>query len=97
MDQGIMSEFDLGVFDCDGVLVDSERITNSVFAQMLNELGVPVTLDNMFERFVGHSMPQCLDMLQNCWACDRRLTSSKPIVLGLDWHWSLSLRLYLTY
>src|SRR5688572_18450617 len=47
--------FDLVIFDCDGVLVDSERLTNGVFAQMLNELGVAVTLDDMFEAFVGHS------------------------------------------
>ncbi|AUH53333.1 HAD family hydrolase [Chromobacterium sp. ATCC 53434] len=55
-----MSRFELVVFDCDGVLVDSERITNAVFARMLNELGLPVTLDDMFERFVGLSMAQCL-------------------------------------
>src|SRR5262249_45458847 len=47
-------------FDCDGVLVDSERITNQVFAGMLNELGLPLTLEDMFEQFVGGSMAQCL-------------------------------------
>ena len=51
------------IFDCDGVLVDSEVITNRVFAQMLNELGLPVTLDDMFEKFVGHSMSHCLEMI----------------------------------
>ncbi len=55
-----MSRFDLVIFDCDGVLVDSERITNQVFCTMLNELGLKVTLDDMFERFVGHSMQQCI-------------------------------------
>ena len=58
-----MSQFELVIFDCDGVLVDSERITNQVFAQMLNELGIPVTLSDMFERFVGRSMNQCLDLI----------------------------------
>lgn len=58
-----MSRFDLVIFDCDGVLVDSERITNQVFCTMLNELGLSVTLDDMFERFVGHSMQQCIDIL----------------------------------
>jgi HAD superfamily hydrolase (TIGR01509 family) len=53
----------LVIFDCDGVLVDSELITNRVFAGMLNELGIPVTLEDMFERFVGRSMPQCLDLI----------------------------------
>jgi len=58
-----MSRFDLVIFDCDGVLVDSERITNQVFCTMLNELGLPVTLDDMFERFVGQSMQQCIEMI----------------------------------
>jgi HAD superfamily hydrolase (TIGR01509 family) len=56
--------FDVIIFDCDGVLVDSERITNQVFCAMLNDLGVMVTLDDMFERFVGLSMPQCLTLIE---------------------------------
>lgn len=56
--------FDLVIFDCDGVLVDSERITNQVFCTMLNELGVMVTLDDMFEHFVGLSMPQCVVLIE---------------------------------
>jgi HAD superfamily hydrolase (TIGR01509 family) len=55
--------FDLVIFDCDGVLVDSERITNEVFCTMLNELGLTLTLEDMFERFVGRSMPQCLALI----------------------------------
>jgi HAD superfamily hydrolase (TIGR01509 family) len=51
---------DLVIFDCDGVLVDSEIVTNRVFADMLSELGVPVTLEYMFERFMGQSMAHCL-------------------------------------
>lgn len=58
-----ITNFDLIIFDCDGVLVDSERITNTVFAAMLNELGLAVTLEDMFDRFVGHSMKQCLEIM----------------------------------
>jgi len=54
------SPFQLVIFDCDGVLVDSERITNEVFVKMLNELGLPLQLEDMFEQFVGHSMEQCM-------------------------------------
>ena len=66
-----MSEnrFGLVIFDCDGVLVDSELITNRVFAGMLNELGIAVTLDDMFERFVGRSMPQCLEIITKMLGC----------------------------
>jgi HAD superfamily hydrolase (TIGR01509 family) len=56
------SRFDLVIFDCDGVLVDSELITNRIFAGMLNEMGIPVSLDDVFEQFVGRSMPQCLEL-----------------------------------
>jgi HAD superfamily hydrolase (TIGR01509 family) len=57
------STYELVIFDCDGVLVDSERITNRVFAAMLNEIGLGVTLDDMFDRFVGRSMDQCLEII----------------------------------
>jgi HAD superfamily hydrolase (TIGR01509 family) len=59
----LMQRLALVIFDCDGVLVDSERVTNRVFAEMLNELGLAVTLEDMFERFVGHSMSKCLDLI----------------------------------
>ena len=32
-----MDNFKLIIFDCDGVLVDSERIANKVFAKVLKE------------------------------------------------------------
>ena len=60
-----MNKFDLVIFDCDGVLVDSERITNTVFAEMLNDLGLSVTLEDMFDRFVGNSMNRCLEIIQD--------------------------------
>jgi HAD superfamily hydrolase (TIGR01509 family) len=56
-------KFGLVIFDCDGVLVDSELITDRVFAQMLNELGIAISVEDMFERFVGRSMPQCLEIV----------------------------------
>ncbi|MBI3899222.1 MAG: HAD family hydrolase [Gammaproteobacteria bacterium] len=48
-----MTNFDLIVFDCDGVLVDSEPITQGVLAAMLNELGWRISLEQTIERFVG--------------------------------------------
>ena len=55
--------FALVIFDCDGILVDSELITNRIFASMLNELGIPITLEDMFEQFVGRSMAACLEKI----------------------------------
>jgi HAD superfamily hydrolase (TIGR01509 family) len=54
-----MQRLELVIFDCDGVLVDSELITNSVFAAMLGELGLPITVDYLFENFVGRTMQHC--------------------------------------
>jgi HAD superfamily hydrolase (TIGR01509 family) len=51
------------IFDCDGVLVDSEFITNRVFCAMLGELGLEVSLDEMFETCVGRTMPYCYEVV----------------------------------
>ena len=46
---------DLLVFDCDGVLVDSEALVVDVEAQMLTAAGFPITADEIIHRFVGVS------------------------------------------
>jgi len=43
------------IFDCDGVLVDSERLAVSVDAKVLAELGWALTEEEIIERFVGVS------------------------------------------
>ena len=45
----------LVIFDCDGVLVDSERLAVRVEARLLAELGWPLSEDEILERFVGRS------------------------------------------
>jgi HAD superfamily hydrolase (TIGR01509 family) len=56
--------FELIIFDCDGVLADSERITNTVFAGLLEAEGLHFTLEEMFEQFVGNSVAQCTEKIQ---------------------------------
>jgi HAD superfamily hydrolase (TIGR01509 family) len=51
-----MLPFDAVLFDCDGVLVDSERITNTVLRVMLHELGWPVSEADCFRLFVGRAL-----------------------------------------
>ena len=55
---------DLVIFDCDGVLVDSEPIANRVLADMLGELGLHLTQTQIFEHFVGYSIPDCLKVIE---------------------------------
>lgn len=60
-----MHNFELIIFDCDGVLVDSERIANEVFADIHNrECGLSLTLTDMFNIFVGDSSQQCMNILR---------------------------------
>ena len=47
--------FDLIIFDCDGVLVDSERLSIRVDAIFLERLGWPMSSDEIVERWVGRS------------------------------------------
>ncbi len=46
---------ELVIFDCDGVLVDSERLAIKVDARVLAKLGWPITESEIIERFVGVS------------------------------------------
>jgi beta-phosphoglucomutase-like phosphatase (HAD superfamily) len=45
----------LVIFDCDGVLVDSERLAVRVEAAMLADLGWPLSEAEVVERFMGRS------------------------------------------
>jgi HAD superfamily hydrolase (TIGR01509 family) len=51
-----MSRFDAVLFDCDGVLVDSETITNGVLRDMLEELGWKLTPAECMRLFVGKAV-----------------------------------------
>jgi HAD superfamily hydrolase (TIGR01509 family) len=54
--QSLNANFDLIIFDCDGVLVDSEVISCRAHAETLTRHGYPITADQVFDRFLGRSM-----------------------------------------
>lgn len=56
---------DLVIFDCDGVLVDSELISVSVLTEVLRENGVAISDDVTFRRFLGRSMASVAEILKN--------------------------------
>ncbi|QBI22148.1 HAD family hydrolase [Egibacter rhizosphaerae] len=70
------------ILDCDGVLVDSERIAARVDAEVLGELGWPVSCDEVVERFVGSSTDHFVAEVQ------RRLGEELPS----DWYEELARR-----
>ena len=45
----------LVIFDCDGVLVDSEPISCRVAAEILKDFGVPIDAAGVMQRYLGHS------------------------------------------
>jgi HAD superfamily hydrolase (TIGR01509 family) len=47
--------FDLIIFDCDGVLVDSEVISCRVHADVLTRFGYPISADEVHRRFLGRT------------------------------------------
>ncbi len=50
------ARFDCVIFDCDGVLVDSEPIVHRVLNRVLNELGIAITLEESTQWFLGRAV-----------------------------------------
>lgn len=48
------------IFDCDGVLVDSEAISAKVFQEMVAELGHSIDFETVLEQITGTSMKENL-------------------------------------
>jgi HAD superfamily hydrolase (TIGR01509 family) len=49
------------IWDCDGVLIDSEVIACGTSAEVLREKGGKITLEDYLERFLGKTQKQMLD------------------------------------
>src|SRR5262249_9683573 len=54
--------FDLVIFDCDGVLVDSEPLANRVFRDRLEEVGVVLSLEEVMRQFIGRTRAGCMEL-----------------------------------
>jgi len=54
----------LVIFDCDGVLVDSEPISNRVLAELLCEIGLPTTTRESMDTYMGRTMDACLGIIE---------------------------------
>ncbi|MEV7405829.1 HAD family hydrolase [Streptomyces sp. NPDC091267] len=52
----MITPIELVIFDCDGVLVDSERIAVRVYVALGAELGWPLTEAEVIEKFIGRSI-----------------------------------------
>ena len=59
-----MAAPELIIFDCDGVLVDSEIIAAQVESELLTEAGYPISPDEIAERFTGLTWPSILLLVE---------------------------------
>jgi HAD superfamily hydrolase (TIGR01509 family) len=57
---------DLIIVDCDGVLVDSEIIAHALLAQMMTELGHPMTTTEAVQKFAGRGLVDTLSLIEVC-------------------------------
>ena len=71
-----MQKYQCVIFDCDGVLVDSEPIGNRIMVEMANELGANINLDYALKHFKGNSLQMCFDAIS--------VLANSPIPSGFD-------------
>ena len=60
--------FELIIFDCDGVLVDSEPIINRAHAHLLTACGYSIREKALIERFCGMSDAETCNIIERAWS-----------------------------
>lgn len=58
-----MSKYKCIIFDCDGVLVDSEPLSNQVMVDLANALGANIDIDYAYKHFKGNSFNACANKI----------------------------------
>jgi beta-phosphoglucomutase-like phosphatase (HAD superfamily) len=61
-----MAQPDLIIFDCDGVLIDSEAIACRTDSACLAEIGIAMSAEDIMERYVGISTETMLADIAQC-------------------------------
>ena len=54
----------LAIFDCDGVLVDSEGLTHEALVNALGELGIALDIESAIGLFMGNSLQQSVAIIE---------------------------------
>src|SRR5262245_13986877 len=54
----------LVIFDCDGVLVDSEPLANASFSRALKAQGLDWTIEETMRRLMGRSLKSCVEICE---------------------------------
>ncbi|QXP84363.1 HAD family hydrolase [Methylococcus sp. ANG] len=74
-------KYELIIFDCDGVLVDSERLVNRITAAFFSERGLPIQADALRAMFKGKTMADVARWAE---------TAARP-PLNADWFYELGI------
>jgi HAD superfamily hydrolase (TIGR01509 family) len=69
----------LVIFDCDGVLVETERLTVGVEARILTDLGWEMTPEEVVRRWMGRTSKSQLDELEKCLGSERTLEFERRV------------------
>jgi HAD superfamily hydrolase (TIGR01509 family) len=64
MSCGLAERLRLLIFDCDGVLIDSEPVVNRLVAAELTQLGWPMTAEESCARFLGLDLPAMVPLIE---------------------------------
>jgi HAD superfamily hydrolase (TIGR01509 family) len=62
--------FDLVIFDCDGVLIDSEIISARMLVAELDRMGVGIDLAYVAQHFLGRSYPTVMNVIRKDFGVD---------------------------
>jgi HAD superfamily hydrolase (TIGR01509 family) len=52
------------IFDFDGVLADSEVLSNSVLAEVVTELGVPTSIEDAYRTYMGKRLSEVIEAIE---------------------------------
>jgi len=56
--------YELVIFDCDGVLVDSELLANRILSECFQAAGFPITYDTCVAEMIGLPLPHCSELAE---------------------------------
>ena len=62
-----MKQTDLIIFDCDGVLIDSEIVVCRIAAEELTRIGYPITTEQVIQRFAGRPDREMRAEIESDW------------------------------
>ncbi|HEX8415653.1 MAG TPA: HAD-IA family hydrolase [Sphingomicrobium sp.] len=62
-----MPSADLIIFDCDGVLIDSEILVCRLTSEELTRLGYPISVTDVIRRFAGRAEPSMIAEIEQDW------------------------------